>query len=204
GAGLGAWVVFGALTDIWTRTGKGDLAGRFRRLARLSRADWGRVTAHAGMGVTLFAVAAMNAWKVEDIRVLREGESYALGRYEVMLRQVEEVRGPNYLSTIAEMGVSRNGRPVTTLFPEKRFYPVQGMPTTEAAIDYGFWRDIYLVIGDPQDGGGWAVRSYIEPFANWLWGGALMMAFGGGLSLSDRRYRVAAGARRAAVAVPAE
>ncbi len=78
------------------------------------------------------------------------------------------------------------------------------MPTTEAAIDYGFWRDVYLVIGDPQANGGWAVRSYIKPFANWLWGGALLMAFGGGLSLSDRRYRVAAGAKRVPNAVPAE
>jgi cytochrome c-type biogenesis protein CcmF len=104
---------------------------------------------------------------------------------------------------MAEMAVFRGGTPVATLYPEKRFYPVQGMPTTEAAIDYGFLRDIYLVIGDPQDGGGWAVRSYVEPFANWLWAGALLMAFGGAISLSDRRYRVAAGARRAA-AVPAE
>jgi cytochrome c-type biogenesis protein CcmF len=78
------------------------------------------------------------------------------------------------------------------------------MPTTEAAIDNGIFRDIYLVIGDPQDGGGYAVRSYVKPFANWIWGGAMLMAFGGMLSLTDRRYRVAAGARRAPVAQPAE
>ena len=80
------------------------------------------------------------------------------------------------------------------------------MPTTEAAIDYGVTRDLYLVIGDPQEGGGYAVRGYIKPFANWLWGGVLLMAFGGMLSLTDRRYRVAAGARRADVsnAQPAE
>jgi cytochrome c-type biogenesis protein CcmF len=78
------------------------------------------------------------------------------------------------------------------------------MPTTEAAIDYAFTRDIYLVIGDAQSNGGWAVRSYVEPFANWLWMGAGLMALGGLLSLSDRRYRVAAGARKAPVGVPAE
>ena len=80
------------------------------------------------------------------------------------------------------------------------------MPTTEAAIDNGVLRDLYVVIGDPQDGGGWAVRTYIKPFANWIWVGAIIMALGGVLSLTDRRYRVAAGARKAApaAAVPAE
>jgi cytochrome c-type biogenesis protein CcmF len=203
GAMLGAWVVLGALADLWGRTGRDAVAVRVGRLSRLPRADWGKVIAHAGFGVTLFAAAALNAWKVEDIRVAQPGERFPLGGYEVLLGKVGEVQGPNYTSTTAEMTVFRNGRVVATLFPEKRFYPVQGMPTTEAAIDYGFWRDIYLVIGDAQDNGGWAVRSYIEPFANWLWGGALMMAFGGAISLTDRRYRVAAGARRMA-AVPAE
>lgn len=201
---LGAWVVFGALTDLWARTGRGAVADRLGRLTRLPRADWGKVTAHAGLGVTIFAVAAMNAWKVEDIRIVQEGETFPLGQYDVRLAKVARVEGPNYLSTMAEMVVTRNGAAVAVLFPEKRFYPVAEMPTTEAGIDYGFLRDIYLVLGDPQEGGGWAVRSYIEPFANWLWGGALLMAFGGVLSLSDRRYRVAAGARKAVAGVAAE
>ena len=94
------------------------------------------------------------------------------------------------------MSVHRGTRLVAVMHPEERSYPVQAMPTTEAAIDNGLLRDIYLVIGDPQTNGGWAVRTYIKPFASWLWGGALLMAFGGLLSLSDRRYRVAAGARK--------
>ncbi len=203
GVMLGAWVVFGAFADIWARTGRDGIATRINRLSRLPRADWGKATAHAGLGITIFAVAAMNAWKIEDIRIVQEGESFPLGAYEVVLKSVVAANGPNYTTTMAEMAVFRDGMAVTTLYPEKRFYPVQGMPTTEAAIDYGFLRDIYLVIGDPQDGGGWAVRSYIEPFANWLWAGALLMALGGALSLTDRRYRVAAGARKVA-AVPAE
>ena len=133
------------------------------------------------------------------------GDTFPLGRYEVRLNAVNEVQGPNYVSTMADMSLMRNGADVAQLFPEKRIYPAAGMPTTEAAIDYGFLRDIYLVIGDPQKDGGWAVRSYVEPFANWLWGGAILMALGGVLSLSDRRYRVAAGARKVAVVgVPAE
>ncbi|MFN4129612.1 MAG: cytochrome c-type biogenesis CcmF C-terminal domain-containing protein, partial [Paracoccaceae bacterium] len=203
GVALGIWVVLGAATDLWSRTGRGPLPGRVARLARLPRADWGKVTAHAGMGITMFAVCAMLAWKTEDIRIVQEGGSFPLGPYEVTLASVDQVQGPNYLSTMATMVVRRDGGLVATLTPEKRFYPVQGMPTTEAAIDYGFLRDIYLVIGDPQAGGGYAVRSYIEPFANWLWGGCLIMAFGGLLSLSDRRYRVAAGASRRTAAVPA-
>ncbi len=205
GLALGAWVLFGAATDLWARTGRDGAGTRLARLTRLPRADWGKAVAHGGLGITTFAVAAMLAWKIEDIRVVAVGETFPLGRYEVRLDAVNEVEGPNYLSTMATVTVLRQGRPVAVLTPEKRFYPVAGMPTTEAGIDYGFLRDVYIVLGDRQKSGGWAVRSYIEPFANWLWGGCLLMAFGGLLSLSDRRYRVAAGAvKRLPVGVPAE
>ena len=205
GAALGAWVVFGAAVDLWTRAGRGGIGSRLGRLGRMGRADWGKATAHSGLGLTIFAVAAMHAWAVEDIRVVRVGETFPVGPYEVLLKDVRDIQGPNYLSTTAEMVVTRGGDAVATLYPEKRVYPVQAMPTTEAAIDYGFTRDIYLVIGDPQDGGGFAVRSYVKPFANWLWGGSALMALGGFFSLTDRRYRLAAGARRQTPAAqPAE
>jgi cytochrome c-type biogenesis protein CcmF len=204
GAGLGLWVVLGALTDLWQRGGRGPVGGRLARLTRLPRADWGKVTAHTGLGITVFAVAAMTAWVTEDIRVVKVGESFALGPYQVTLAEVHEEQGPNYTTSMAEMRVTKAGVDVVTLFPEKRVYPVAAMPTTEAAIDYGLFRDLYLVIGDPQEGGGYAVRSYIKPFANWLWGGALIMAIGGLLSLSDRRFRVAAGAKRSVKTVAAE
>jgi cytochrome c-type biogenesis protein CcmF len=206
GAFLGAWVVFGAVVDLWSKTGREGVAARLRRLTRLPRADWGKGVAHAGLGITVFACAAMNAWVTEEIRVAREGEAYALGPYTVTLVDVREVEGPNYLSTMAFMEVTRDGEFVAMMTPEKRIYPVAGMPTTEAALDIGFWRDLYLVIGDPQDAGGWAVRGYIKPFANWIWGGSFLMALGGLLSLTDRRYRVAAGARRPEplAGVPAE
>jgi cytochrome c-type biogenesis protein CcmF len=83
---------------------------------------------------------------------------------------------------------------VGEVFAEKRFYPVAQMPTTEAGISNGLFRDVYVVLGDEQTSGGWAVRTYIKPFANWVWGGAILMALGGFISLSDRRLRVAAGA----------
>jgi len=197
GLALGVWVVLGALVDLAGRTGRGTVFERLSRLARLPRADWGKAFAHLGMGITVFAVAAMTAWVTEDIRVVRVGETYDLGKYQVTLVNVLDVQGPNYTSKMAEIRVALNGAQVAILHPEKRFYPVAAMPTTEAAIDQGVFRDLYLVIGDPQDGGGFAVRGYIKPFANWLWGGALLMAFGGLISLSDRRFRVAAGARHA-------
>ena len=196
GVGLGVWVVWGAVADLWQRTGRDDIPTRAGRLTRLPRADWGKATAHAGFGVTLFAVAAMNAWSIEDIRVMKLGESFQIGGYDVQLASVDTAEGPNYLTTIAEMRVTRGAAKIAKLYPEKRFYPVQGMPTTEAAIDQALTRDLYVVIGDPQTDGGWSVRAYVKPFADWIWAGALMMALGGLVSLTDRRYRAAAGARR--------
>nr|WP_309501795.1 heme lyase CcmF/NrfE family subunit [uncultured Roseovarius sp.] len=204
---LAAWLVGGSVTDLWTRTGRtGDIRDRLRRLTRLPRADWGKAVAHGGLGITMAGVAAMNAWATEDIRVAQVGDSIDLAGYTVTLDDVRRVQGPNYISTTGDFTLTRGDDVIGVLHPEKRFYPVAQMPTTEAGIDNGFLRDIYVVIGDPQDGGGWAVRTYHKPLANWIWGGAILMALGGMLSLSDRRYRVAAGARKVASVqgVPAE
>lgn len=203
GVALAVWLVAGAAIDLWQRSGRGAFGNRFARLTRLPRADWGRAIAHAGFGVVIFGVVALTSWAVEDIRVLKVGESYALGPYQVQLKEVRDVPGPNYTARVAEMVVSKGGAEVAVMHPAKRTYPVAGMATTEAAIRPGIFGDIYLVVGDPQDGGGYAVRSYLKPFADWLWLGGLMMAAGGIMSLTDRRYRLAAGARRP-VGVPAE
>jgi cytochrome c-type biogenesis protein CcmF len=192
---LGTWVVFGALADLWLRSGK---SGRLQRIARLPRADWGKAVAHAGLGITIFAVAGLTAWEQEDIRVANLGEPFTVGGYELVLKDVSREQGPNYFSTKGHVEVLRNGRLEAVLYPEKRDYPVARMPTTEAAIDYRFTRDLYVVLGDRQEDGGWTMRTYIKPFANWIWGGSILMALGGLLSLSDRRFRVAAGARKTA------
>ncbi|KPP84780.1 MAG: cytochrome c-type biogenesis protein CcmF [Rhodobacteraceae bacterium HLUCCA08] len=199
GVVLGVWVMAGALLDLWTRTGRGAIGGRLGRLTRLPRADWGKMLAHFGLGATIFAIAGLLAWEQEDIRVANVGDRWEVGVFEVELRAVEEVRGPNYIATQAQIAVWRNGRELTLQRPEKRFYPVAGMPTTEAGIANGFVRDLYLVIGDPQANGGWAVRTYIKPYANWIWGGSILMALGGLVSLSDRRLRFAAGAAKSSV-----
>lgn len=193
GAGLGSWLIFGAGAELWHRTGSGG-AGR---LLRLPRADWGKALAHAGLGVVFIGVSLLTAWQLESIRTLKTGEGFDIGAYHVTLDAVSDQPGPNYTATRATMTVTRNGSPVAVMQPEKRVYPVQAMPTTEAAINSNLWRDIYLVIGDAQENGGWAVRAYVKPFAGWLWLGSALMALGGLVSLSDRRWRVAAGERRA-------
>ena len=210
GIALSVWLVAGSLLDLWSRTGRGALAGRFGRLWRLPRADCGNATAHAGVGLTMFGVAALTGYQLEDIRVAEPGQPYQVGAYEIELLSVaQNVQGPNYISTMAHVAVrDGQGRQIALLHPEKRIYPVAGMPTTEAGIDSGWTRDVYLALGDPQPSGGWALRTWIKPFANWIWGGTIIMALGGLLSLSDRRYRVAAGAAKAPGApareVPAE
>ncbi len=201
GLALGIWVIGGAALDLWLRSGRGGVADRLRRITRLPRADWGKATAHAGMGVTIIGVAGILAWQVEDIRVANPGETYDVGAYQVTLQDVRRDRGPNFQTTIADIAVARDGAQIAVLQPEKRFYPVAQMPTTEAGIHNGFLRDIYVVIGDPQPQGGHTVRVYVKPLANWIWGGAILMSLGGLLSLTDRRLRVGAAAAKP---VPAE
>ncbi len=205
GVFLGAWLVFGAIAELWTRSGKGD--ARLRRLKNLPRADWGKAVAHAGFGITCLGIAGLMAWEVEDIRVAQLGETYSVGNIEVTLQDVQQVQGPNYISTMGFVSFARDGEQFSQVTPEKRIYPVASMPTTEAGIANGFLRDVYVVLGDPQTNGGWAVRTYIKPLANWIWAGCIIMSLGGALSLTDRRFRVAAGARRTRRtpdAVPAE
>ena len=207
GVFLAAWVVMGAVIDLVSRTGRGSVLSmaRLGRLARLPRADWGKMMAHCGLGITMLGVAGITSWQYEDIRVAYPGEPYDVGAYTITLNAVEDSEGPNYLATIADITLSQNGRVLSQLKPEKRIYPVAQMPTTEAAIDYNLARDVYVVIGDEQDAGGWAVRTYVKPLTNWIWIGCALMALGGCLSLSDRRFRVAAGARKSsATPVPAE
>ncbi|WP_295314493.1 heme lyase CcmF/NrfE family subunit [Roseobacter sp.] len=199
---LAAWVVMGTIIDLAQRTGRGP--GRLARLTRLPRADWGKMVAHSGLGLTMMGVAGLTAWQMEDIRVAQIGEPFAVGSYTLTLNDVQRVEGPNYLSTMGFVTLAEDGREIASLRPEKRIYPVAQMPTTEAAIDYDLLRDVYVVIGDEQIQGGWTIRTYIKPLTNWIWIGCGLMALGGLLSLSDRRFRVAAGARKPAAGVPAE
>jgi len=205
GITLAAWVILGVFAELGMRIklGKTNAAESLRRLRNLPRSDWGKAVAHAGLGLTIFGISMITALEIEDIRVAHIGDRFAVGEYEFLFHGVEKTNGPNYSVDQGHITAFKNDVKVAELFPEKRFYHVQGMPTTEAAIDQSLTRDLYIALGDQQDGG-WAVRTYIKPFANWLWIGAIVMALGGMLSLTDRRYRVAATGRKTLNAVPAE
>jgi cytochrome c-type biogenesis protein CcmF len=150
-------------------------------------------------------IIATSAYREEHILVMKPGESLAVGGYEVIFRGIEQGRGPNYREDVADFDVRRGGAAVTRLTPSKRLYDAPPQPTTEAGIHPSWRGDLYVVIGDPQPDGGYAVRAYFNPLVRFIWLGALIMFIGGGISLSDRRLRVGAPARaRTPTPVPAE
>lgn len=127
----------------------------------------------------------------QDVR-MGIGDTVTAGGYEFKFNGVSEVVGPNYRAGRAEMIVSKNGVEVERMYPEKRNYTASGNVMTETAIDSGITRDLYVSLGEPVSNGGWSVRVYYKPFVGWIWGGAVLMAIGGGLAVSDRRYALAA------------
>jgi len=127
----------------------------------------------------------------KDVR-MEPGDIVELGGYTFRLDEVRNVQGPNYVADRARIQVNKNGRAFATLYPEKRIYTVQSTPMTEAAIDTGFTRDLYVSLGEAVSATAWVVKVQHKPFIDWIWGGCLLMALGGALAASDRRYRVAA------------
>jgi cytochrome c-type biogenesis protein CcmF len=149
------------------------------------------VLAHIGVAVFVVGVTLVKGYDAEKDASLREGDSVELGKYVFRLEQVSSVTGPNYRAAQAKVVVSKDGRQVTTLYPERRIYSVQKQVMTEAAIEPGFTRDLYVSLGDPVEGNAWLVRVQHKPFVDWIWGGCLIMGLGGLLAASDRRYRLA-------------
>jgi len=198
GMALAAWLFVGALTE-WAgrlKLLRAPLGESWRRALRLPRSAYGMTLAHAGLAVAIAGITASAAWQGEVVRIMRPGEVAELGGYSYRLDGVETLRGPNYTSDTARFTVLRDGRDVTRLAPEKRLYDVQRRETTAAAIHTTGLADLYAVIGQSDGQGGWTVRLYHEPLVPWIWAGALLMVAGGAVSLSDRRLRVGAPARR--------
>ncbi|HUK03461.1 MAG TPA: heme lyase CcmF/NrfE family subunit [Burkholderiales bacterium] len=183
---LGAWVIGGAITA---------LVVRLKINPRINSAFAGMLLAHAGIGVFILAVTLVKSYETERDLRMAPGESVTLGGYTFRFDGVREVPGPNYRAARGTVVVTRDGAPVASLAPEKRIYRVQQNPMTEAAIDYGATRHVYVSLGESVGGGAWTVRIHIKPFVGWIWGGCILMALGGLLALSDRRYR--GSARRA-------
>jgi cytochrome c-type biogenesis protein CcmF len=207
GIALGVYVMAGAVTE-WANRIKLGSAGRaeaLRRARNLPRSAYGTLLAHFGIGMLVVGIIATSAYREEHILVMKPGESLAVGGYEVIFRGIEQGRGPNYREDVADFDVRRGGAAVMRLTPSKRLYDAPPQPTTEAGIHPSWRGDLYVVIGDPQPDGGYAVRAYFNPLVRFIWLGALIMFIGGGISLSDRRLRVGAPARaRTPTPVPAE
>jgi cytochrome c-type biogenesis protein CcmF len=128
------------------------------------------------------------------------GDTVNAGGYTFRLLGISNVTGPNYLARQADIEVSKNGAVMRQMYPEKRNYTATGSVMTETAIDSGLFRDLYISLGEQVSDGAWSVRVYYKPFVSWIWGGAVLMALGGGLALSDRRYALAARKQREALA----
>jgi cytochrome c-type biogenesis protein CcmF len=191
---LAFWVFAASLTSIRERSLVGTKM-EWSRLRQLPRGYWGMIAAHVGIGVFIVGVTTVKSYEVErDVR-MEVGDTVEVGGYAFKFEGARDVDGPNYSAARGSVLVSRNGKPVRTLHPEKRFYPVQQSTMTEAAIDSGIFGDLYVSLGEPVGGGAWSVRVYSKPFITWIWGGCVLMALGGFLALTDRRYRAMASQR---------
>jgi len=207
GIALAVWCCAGALIELAERIRlfRAPVGDSLNRLAGLPRSAWGMAIAHFGLGLFIAGAVASSSWQVEKVQIVHPGDKVELAGYSFLFKGAVEEHGPNYVARRGTFEVTRNGRPVATLHPAKRFFPVQRTTTTEAAIHTLWIADLYAVIGDPQEsqqmGGpalpadpnaGWAARLYYNPLIPWIWIGAIVMALGGGVSLTDRRHRVGA------------
>ena len=205
GLALAGWLFTGTLIEFSGRLKLFRIGMResLRRAAHLPRATYGMTIAHAGIAIVVAGITASSAWQTEKIQVLRPGETVEVAGYIFTFEGTQELQGPNYTIERGTFQVSRDGAPIARLFPERRFYPVQGRQTTEAAIYTTWFADLYAVIGDADGEDGRVTRLYHNPLVPWIWVGAVVMAMGGAVSLSDRRHRVGAPARRRAAAASA-
>jgi cytochrome c-type biogenesis protein CcmF len=200
---MGGWTALTAMSSllaVWIAA-----SGVFQIIDRLKAgkppaAFWGMHLAHLGIAVFVIGVAMVGGYQEEkDVR-MEPGDTVQVGGYSFRLLGVKNAMGPNYRASVGEVELSRDGRVLRTMRPEKRKYFSSEMPMTEAAIDAGFTRDVYVSLGEPLDNrGAWSVRVYYKPYIDWIWGGCVLMALGGLIALSDRRYRLRA---RAGVALP--
>jgi cytochrome c-type biogenesis protein CcmF len=196
---LALWIVITSCLNIWQRakTTSGQLSV-FQKLAIQSRSYYGMQLAHIGVAVFIVGVTLVTGYQSEQDVRMDIGDTVNAGGYTFRFNGITNVNGPNYRAGRAEIEVSKNGSVVNKMYPEKRSYIATQNVMTETAIDSGLFRDLYISLGEPVSGGAWSVRVYFKPFVDWIWGGALLMAIGGGLALSDRRYALAARKQRQA------
>ena len=172
-----------------------------QKLRQQSRSYFGMLLAHVGVAVFIVGITLVTQYAAEkDVR-MDVGDTVSVGGYDFKFNGTSNIIGPNYRGARADIEVSKNGAVVRSMYPEKRIYNVSENAMTETAIDTGLFRDLYLSLGEPVgNGGAWSVRVHHKPFVDWIWGGAVLMAIGGGLAVSDRRYALAARKQREALA----
>jgi len=188
---LAIWIVTTAVIGLRERLAHADGSSLLGRLAAVPRSYWGMLLAHCGVALFIVGVTMVKGFEVEQDLRMNVGETATIGGYTFLFDGTQELKGPNYIAARGTFRVSRDGRDVTVMYPEKRRYNVQNQTMTEAAIAPGLLRDLYVSLGEPLEGGAWSVRLYHKPFVDWIWGGCLIMALGGILAISDRRYRLA-------------
>jgi cytochrome c-type biogenesis protein CcmF len=205
GLGLTAWLGIGALCEVALRIKlfAAPAAETLSRARHLPRAAWGMTVAHLGVALLVMGITVSEIWQVEVQQVMKPGETVQVGPVQYRFLGVEPYKGPNYTAQRGRFEILEDGRVVQELRPAQRRYQQPPMETTEAAIRPSLLGDLYAVVGEGDAARGWAVRLYWKPLVSWIWLGALIMALGGFLSLSDRRLRVGAPARRRSEAAAA-
>jgi cytochrome c-type biogenesis protein CcmF len=198
GCALAAWLVGSLLLSVHERLRKkNSLAAAWRDITGTGRSYYGMVLAHLGMAIAIVGVTFVSTLDVEkDVR-MSPGQRIEVAGYTFLFEGVSEQPGPNYRASQGTLRVFKDDSQIALLKPEKRIYLVQTKPMTEAAIDVGLTRDLYVSLGEPLGGGDWSLRIYYKPFVRWIWLGGIFMVLGGVLAISDRRYRMKLRAKRA-------
>jgi cytochrome c-type biogenesis protein CcmF len=196
---LGAvfWVVTMSLEDLWQKLDRGSSkagslvanASRLKNITKLPGSYWGMQCAHIGIAVCALGVGLSSVYDVQkDVRMV-PGDRVAVAGYEFTFDSLDFVQGPNYGASRGQISAYKNDRLVAVLHPEKRKYEARNQVMTEAALDAGLTRDLYVSLGEPLKGDAWAIRVHVKPFVRCIWLGGLMIGLGGLLSILDKRYR---------------
>jgi len=190
GVALAAWIVITIYLGFAERL-KYIGGEKLPALLKIPRGFWGMQMAHLGLAWVLAGITLVSGLETERNVKMNIGDTTHLAGYDFTLQGISPFEGPNYRAARGNIEVASGGKQLFVLHPQKRIYNASGMPMTEAAIDYGFTRDVYVALGDELDNGAWTVRVFHKPFINWLWIGGFFLVLGGVLAASDRRYRIA-------------
>jgi cytochrome c-type biogenesis protein CcmF len=190
GITVAVWIILTTLLGIWNRSR--NRGGAATGVLSLSRSFVGMSLAHLGFATSIVGITITSIYGLERDVGITIGEAAELGAYEFRLDSIHETNGPNYQATEGTVSILKNGELITTLQPQKRIYRVQTSPMTEAGIEAGLFRDLFVALGESLGENKWSLRIQYKPFVRWIWLGGLFMAFGGAIAASDRRYRISA------------